>query len=86
MEHLGPDVLAGELDWAVAEEDCLAPADFLLRRTSLGYAPRAAAEHAAHAVSERMGVLLGWSGAERAAADVETRATLARLHAWRADP
>jgi glycerol-3-phosphate dehydrogenase len=83
---LDPETQLGELDWAVAHEDCLSAEDFLLRRTDLAYGPRTAAEEAGRAVLERLARLSAWSAPRQAEEARRLERALARIHAWRGDP
>ncbi len=80
---LDEETLLGEIDWAVRHEDCLAAADFCLRRTELGYGPRERVERAVPLVLARMADVLGWDARRRAAERAELAAALGDLHAWR---
>lgn len=84
-EPLDARTLAGEVDWAVREEDCLDAEDFLLRRSDVGYGPRDVAERALETVVERMAALHGWDSARMDLARARALAELARRHAWRDD-
>lgn len=83
LEPLAPDVLTGEVDWAVEQEDCLTAEDFFLRRTDLGLGRVERARQLAPAVLDRLASLLGWD-AERVQEEHHAlcRAVAAR-HAWR---
>ncbi|MEW6073502.1 MAG: glycerol-3-phosphate dehydrogenase/oxidase [Planctomycetota bacterium] len=83
---LGADTQLGEVDWAVAHEDCLSAADFLFRRTKLALAPRARAQAAGEAVIGRLADLAGWDEPRRVEERRALGAAIARLHAWREDP
>lgn len=83
---LDDETLLGEVDWAVRQEDCLTAQDFLLRRTDLGYGPRAQVEAVEGRVLERLGRVQAW-GQERLSRETEQwRERLRALHAWRVDP
>lgn len=86
LEPLDAETARGELAWAVEHEDCLAPQDFLLRRTDLGYAPRERADALVATVAAELAARLGWDDATRRRAEASCRADLARGHAWREDP
>ena len=80
---LDEETLLGEVDWAVAQEDCLTATDFFFRRTDLGYGPRPTAAEAVAPVLERLAGRLGWN-AERSGLERERlEAALTRVHAWR---
>lgn len=79
-QRLDPETLLGEIDWACQHDDALSPADFLLRRSDLGYAGRAELERTLPIILTRMGALLRWSDAQRQQAEQETRAQLAPRH------
>ncbi len=87
VEHgeteLDPETLLGEVDWAVAQEDCRGLSDFVLRRTDLGYGPRSALSGALPGVEDRMASLLEWSDEEKARRRAELDSDLARMHGWR---
>jgi glycerol-3-phosphate dehydrogenase len=82
---LDPETLLGEVDWAVRHEDCLAARDFFLRRTDLGYGPRAALEAVRERVLERLADALSWSSERLRAEREDLGQALAALHAWRAE-
>jgi glycerol-3-phosphate dehydrogenase len=85
LQPLDPETLLGEIDWSIDCEDCLAPSDFLLRRTDLGYGPSAEVLPRAELVIERMAQRLSWSKEQRAWASSEWRQRFARMHAWRSE-
>jgi len=80
---LDAETLLGEVDWAVRQEECLGAEDFFLRRTDLGYGPRAEVEALGERVLARLAEALSWGGERLAAERDDWRAALARLHAWR---
>lgn len=82
---LDPETLLGEVDWAVRHEDCLAARDFFLRRTDLGYGPRAALEAVRERVLERLAHALSWPGEKLRAEREDLGQALAAMHAWRAE-
>jgi len=80
---LDAETLLGEVDWAVRQEDCLAAADFFLRRTDLGFGPRAEVEGHTEVVLQRLTEALSWTAAQTATERRDWLARLERLHAWR---
>jgi len=82
---LDAETLLGEVDWAVRHEDCLAARDFFLRRTDLGYGPRAALETVRERVLERLAHALSWPSEKLRAEREDLARALAALHAWRSE-
>lgn len=82
---LDPETLLGEVNWAVAHEECWALSDFFLRRTDLGYGPVEVARAAIGPVADRMAGLLEWGPEERSRSLDEFEADLAVMHRWRQD-
>ena len=85
LQALDPETLLGEVDWCIQHEDCLAPGDFLLRRTNLGYGPAADVLGHAALVTERMARRLSWNPEQRAWAEADWRRRFARMHAWQSE-
>jgi glycerol-3-phosphate dehydrogenase len=82
---LDPETLLGEVDWAVRHEDCLAARDFFLRRTDLGYEPRAVLEAVRERVLERLANALSWSSDRLRAEREDLGRALVAQHAWRSE-
>lgn len=80
-----PETVVGEVYWAVNFEDCRGTADFILRRTDIGYGPRDVAERAIETVQVILTSRLKWSERRRLADLKEVNDALDRLHAWRED-
>lgn len=80
---LDAETLLGEVDWAVAREDCRTASDFVLRRTDLGYGPLSALRAALPSVESRLARLLGWTHEEGERSRAELEADLDRMHGWR---
>jgi glycerol-3-phosphate dehydrogenase len=80
---LDAETLLGEVDWAVRHEDCLAARDFFLRRTDLGFGPRAEVAALRERVLERLAQALGWNSDRLASERADLERALAAAHAWR---
>ncbi len=80
---LGAETLLGEVDWAIAREDCLSAVDFFLRRTDLGFDGEGRAAGIRELVVQRMAAGLGWSATEATEARSELDGALDAAMAWR---
>jgi len=86
LSRLDPETCLGEVDWAVEQEDCRTPFDFLLRRTDAGRNALAEVEALAPRVIERLAARLAWSTPRRDQLTAEWQDRLRALHAWKQDP
>ncbi|MAQ17924.1 MAG: glycerol-3-phosphate dehydrogenase [Sandaracinus sp.] len=80
----GRPEIVGQVDWAVNEELAATVSDVLIRRTQLFYRDMDQGLGCAEAVAERMGTLLGWDAAAKAASIAGYREDVARSRRWRA--
>ncbi|MEX1023643.1 MAG: glycerol-3-phosphate dehydrogenase/oxidase [Planctomycetota bacterium] len=85
QEPLDRETLEGEVLWAANFEDCRSTADFLLRRTDIGYGPREIAERAIPRIREQLAARLGWNEARAERDREDALAALQRLHAWKSN-
>jgi len=79
-QHLNEETRLGEVDWAVQHEDARLPADFLLRRSDVGWD---CGGQITEVVTARMAELLGSGAADHELARSDWQGVLHRMHAWR---
>jgi glycerol-3-phosphate dehydrogenase len=79
MRPLGndPDIVEGEVDWAVRQETATRLEDVLYRRTRAAFFHPEAREAVVAPMAERMAELLGWSPRRREEEEARARALLA---------
>jgi len=75
--------LLGEVDWAVAKEDCLTAVDFCFRRTDVGLEPEESVRAAVPLVIGRLASVLGWNAERRLSEETALLAALDARQAWR---